>query len=153
MPGTADHFQPPLEPPADPAALPCPVAVGDLVISCHTEDPAEYGGPSDNGFIELIVSFGGPAHVLKCDPKDVAPADVPIPEKDGRVQAVKRPRAEVPYAQPGPWRLTIAGADRVSWHKTKRDATATGLRQVAIIDWHARQAAAPSGGECTEAGV
>jgi len=28
-----------------------------------------------------------------------------------------------------------------SWHRTKRDGTATGLRQLAILDWHAAPAA------------
>jgi hypothetical protein len=144
MPDTADHIHPPLEPPADTATAPTPVAVGDLIISWHTDSPAEYGGPSHGPLFEVIFQFGGSAHVLKCDPKDVAPADVPVPEKDARVQVAKRARAEMPYGVSGPWLLTITGTARTSWHKTRRDATATGLRRVAILDWHARQAATPS---------
>src|ERR1700722_1570203 len=132
MPETADHDQLPLEQPAAAAPRPAPVELGDLVISWHTDDPAEYGGvAADRAFFEVNFNFGGSAHVLKGALKDVAPADAPVPDKDERVLPVKRPRTEMPYGQPGPWQLVIDG--RMSWHKTKREATATGLRRVAIL--------------------
>jgi hypothetical protein len=42
----------------------------------------------------------------------------------------------------GAWRLTIPGVATTSQHKTKREAVAAGCRQLAILDWHAAQAAA-----------
>jgi hypothetical protein len=144
MPDTADQTQPPLEPPVGAAARPAPVALGDLVISWHTDSPMQYDGPCHGPSFEVIFQFGGSAHQLKCAPEDVAPADVPVPEKDERVQVAKRARAEMPYGVPGPWKLTVGGTGRTSWHETKRDATASGLRRVAILDWHARLAATPS---------
>ena len=118
------------------------VAVGQLVITWDDDKPREYGGPSDHpGLTE--VSFGLLARgtpVIKCDPQRVAPADTPIPARDARVTVEQRHRSERPYGADGNWRLTLPGQPP-SWHKTKRDGTAAGLRRVAILDWHARQAA------------
>jgi hypothetical protein len=135
-PGEAD---PEAAHPASPAGT---VAIGDLVITWDDDEPREYGGPSDHpGFTE--VSFGlldRRTPVIKCDPQRVAPAGTPIPARDARVTVEQRPRPERPYGAAGSWRLTLPG-QLPSWHKTKRDGTAAGLRQVAIIDWHASRAA------------
>jgi hypothetical protein len=84
--------------------------------------------------------------VCKCDPQRVAPADTPIPARDTRVTVVQRPRQERPYGAPGNWRLTLPG-QLPSWHKRKRDGIAAGLRQVAILDWHAARAAEAEAGD------
>ena len=125
------------------AAIPAGmVAIGQLVITWDDDEPREYGGPSDHpGLTEVSFSLTDRRiPVVKCDPQRVAPADTPIPARDARVTVEQRHRSERPYGAPGNWRLTLPG-QLPSWHKTKRDATAAGLRQVAIIDWHARQAA------------
>ncbi len=118
------------------------VAVGDLVITWDDDKPREYGGRSDHpGVTELSFSLrDGGTPVIKCDPQQVAPAGTPIPARDARVTVEQRPRSERPYGAAGNWRLTLPG-QLPSWHKTKRDGTATGLRRVAIIDWHASRAA------------
>lgn len=128
--------------PGDAASPAGTVAIGQLVITWDDEEPRAYGGPSDHpGFTE--VSFGlfdGRTPVIKCDPQRVAPADTPIPARDARVTVEQRHRSERPCAAAGNWRLTLPG-QLPSWHKTKRDGTAAGLRRVAILDWHASQAA------------
>ena len=124
--------------PVQPAYPTDAVAVGDLVISWYDDEPVTYGGPGDRSFTTLSFEFcGRSAPVRKCDPEQVAPADIPIPATDARVNVVKRPRAEMPYGEPGPWKLTLPAAKHPSWHRTKRDGTATGLRRLAILDWHA----------------
>jgi hypothetical protein len=118
------------------------VAIGQLVITWDEDKPYEYGGPSDHpGITEL--SFSMVDHrtpVIKCDPRRVAPADTPSPAQDTRVTVEQRDRSERPYGAAGNWRLTLPGQPP-SWHKTKRDGTAADLRRVAILDWHASQAA------------
>jgi hypothetical protein len=118
------------------------VAIGDLVIAWDEDEPREYGGPSDHpGLTELSFSLTERhTPVIKCDPQRVAPADMPIPARDARVTVEQRHRSERPYGAPGNWRLTLPG-EPPSWHKTKRDGTAAGLRRVAILDWHASRAA------------
>jgi hypothetical protein len=118
-----------------------PIATGDLVITWWDEEPVEYGGPGEGGpLTTLSFSPGlGRPPVLQCDPKRVAPAGTPIPAQDPRVMVTKRPTADKPYGAAGTWRLTLPGQEP-SWHKTKRDGTAAGLRRVAILDWHAAQA-------------
>ena len=71
----------------------------------------------------------------------MAPVTVTIPERDDRLTVQKRPGSEVPYGVPGPWRLTLPGVEHPSWHRIKRDAVTTGLRRLAILDWHAHAAA------------
>jgi hypothetical protein len=117
------------------------VATGQLVITWDDDKPREYGGPSDHpGLTELSFSLlDRHTPVIKCDPQRVAPAGTPIPAKDARVTVEQRHRSERPYGAPGNWRLTLPGQPP-SWHKTKRDGTAAGLRRVAILDWHASQA-------------
>ena len=117
-----------------------PIAVGQLVITWYDAKPVKYGGTASRGFTELSFRAldSGPA-VRKCDPDRVAPADTPIPTRDARVTVEQRPRSERPPGAPGNWRLTLPG-QLPSWHNTKRDGTADGLRRVAILDWHAAQA-------------
>jgi hypothetical protein len=124
--------------PIQPAQPTDAVAIGDLVISWYDDEPVTYGGPGDRPFTTLSFEFlGKSALVRKCDPEQVAPADMPIPAKDARVSVVKCPRAEMPYGEAGPWKLTLSGVMHPSWHRTRRDGTATGLRRLAILDWHA----------------
>ncbi|WP_230415883.1 hypothetical protein [Micromonospora tarapacensis] len=112
-------------------------AVGDRVISWYDDAPVEYGGGDGGPWTTLsfaLLANGLP--VRKCEPERVAPAGVPIPERDARVSVVKRTRAEMPYGESGVWQLTLPGDGVSTWHRTKRDATATGLRRLAILDWH-----------------
>ncbi|SCL36406.1 hypothetical protein GA0070615_3048 [Micromonospora aurantiaca] len=112
-------------------------AVGDRVISWYDDDPVEYGGGDGGPWTTLSFALlAGGLPVRKCEPERVAPADTPIPGKDARVSVVKRTRAEMPYGEPGVWQLTLPGGGVPTWHRTKRDATTTGLRRLAILDWH-----------------
>ena len=125
---------------------PAAIAIGELVISWNHDRPMQYGGPGDSPWEE--VSFGladTSAPTLKCELRHIAPARTPIPAQDTRVTVSKRPRAEKPEHAPGDWRLTLPGVPRPSWHPTKREATATGLRQLAILDWHAAREAQQAG--------
>lgn len=120
--------------PAD--ALPAGIAVGATVISWYDDSPVIYGGPADDpSFTRLKVGVGLP--VRYCGPDRVAPADTPIPVRDVRIGVEKRPRAEMPSGESGAWRLTLPETDHPSWHRIKRDAVSTGLRRLAILDWHA----------------
>ena len=113
------------------------IPVGTLVIYTQEDSTYEYGGDADRGFdtvsYPLAATSGVP--LLRCQPADVAPADTLIPLDDERVSVEKVPRGRYPSWQ-GPWLLRVAGQRR-SFHRTKRDATAAGLRIVAILDWHA----------------
>lgn len=115
---------------------------GDLVITFYDDEPVVYGGNTERGGSILTARLlSGETPERTCDPGHVAPAGTPIPASDPRVSVAKRPRAEAP--QPGYiWALTLPGLSRPTWHKTKRDATSTGLRKLAILDWHAARAAA-----------
>lgn len=134
----------------NPAASPPPAEPGDIpagtrVITWYDDQPVEYGGPADGGpwtTLSFALLAGG-LPVRRCEPQWVAPADTMIPAHDARVTVEKRTRAEMPYGEPGVWRLTLPGATAPTWHRTKRDATATGLRRVTILDWHAGKAAGP----------
>ena len=130
--------------PQDPGSRNRPaIAKGDLVITWYDDNPVLYGGPGDGGPFTTLT-FGvldGRTPVRTCEPERVAPADTPIPARDARVTVVNRPRSEMPHGQPGTWRLALPGQP-ASWHRTKRDGTAAGLRQLAILDWHAAQAQA-----------
>jgi len=121
---------------------PAAIAIGELAISWNHDRPMQYGGPGDGPYEE--VSFGladKSAPTLRCELRHVAPAGTPIPAQDARVTVSKRTREEKPEHAPGAWRLTLPGVPRPSWHPTKREATATGLRQLAILDWHAAREA------------
>lgn len=123
-------------------------AIGDLVISWYDEEPVIYGGPDHDrpGMTSLAFTFSsGQAPTRKCDPGKVAPADTPIPQSDERATVTKHSRTAMPWEAPGPWKLTLPW-DRqhsplppISWHRTRRDARATGMRHLAILDWHAAQ--------------
>jgi len=132
---------------SDSVTLPAGIEVGAKVIYAAQKGTFEYEGPTDCGSGDTItfglaVSREHPG--VKCDPGQVAPADTPIPAKDDRVTVVKRPMGTYPTWH-GPWLLFLADV-RLGYHRTKRDATAEGLRRVAIADWHAaREAAAPVG--------
>jgi hypothetical protein len=119
-----------------------PIVVGDMVISWWDDKPVEYGGPDDGLPALTFGLFSGRPPVRTCDLKRVAPADTPIPAQDARVTVTRRPASEKPHGADGTWRLDLPG-HRPSWHRTKRDGTTTGLRQLAIIDWHDAQAATP----------
>ena len=125
-----------------PAAPAQEVAAGDRVICWDHKGPAIYDGPSDHpGMNEWrLALFSGELPRVKCNPRDVAPAGTAVPERDDRVHAEKRPAAERPYGAHGYWKLTLPGVPRSSWHKTKRDATEAGCRQLAILDWHTARA-------------
>lgn len=113
------------------------VPIGTEVVYAGHEGVYRYDGLASHGaFEEIAFSFGdrGP-HGLRCDPDRVAPKDAPIPERDNRVTAIKRVKGEYPNHL-GPWQLVV-GSHQHGFHKTKRDATAAGLRTVAIDDWHA----------------
>ena len=114
------------------------IAIGARVISWHEDKTVVYGGLPDIGGIDTLSwdMLGGGDPVVRCDPRRVAPAGIPIPARDGRVTAAKRPSAEKPFGAAGTWRLTLPG-QAPSWYRTKRDATTAGLRQIAILDWHA----------------
>lgn len=119
---------------------PHPINVGDQVISWYDDQPVQYGGPDPDraAFSTLTFSIGtGDLPIRRCDAERVAPADVPVPAQDARVSVVKVSKADTPYGVAGSWRLTLPGVEHPSWHRIKRDAVATGLRRLAILDWHA----------------
>lgn len=73
----------------------------------------------------------------------VAPADTAIGKRDLRVVVEKRPSSEKPGPWVGNYRLQVDlgdGRKRTDWFSKAGDAKATGLRMVAIADWH-REAA------------
>ena len=116
--------------------------IGQPVISWTYTDVNRYEGESDHpGMTSLRISLLHPGSLtgLTADLHSVAPAATPIPVADERVRVTKSSKDEarahgVAYPS-GPWRLDLP-AQNPSWHRTKRDATTTGLRRVAIIDWH-----------------
>jgi hypothetical protein len=130
---TDPHGKPPT------SATPADIPAGTRVISWYDDQPVHYGGPGAADAPGPTLSTP-PAPdrlpVRTCPPQRVAPADVVPPTTDSRVSVERRPRAEMPSGEPGEWRLTLPDSDP-TWHRTKRDATATGLRRIAILDWHA----------------
>lgn len=117
------------------------IQIDDSVISWYDENAVRYGGPCDDAawttFEFGVLSDRRP--VRKCPQERVAPADTPIPLKDPRVSVVKLSRGEY-VTWIGPWQLQLPG-QKAECFKTRRDAVATGLRRLAIIDWHAKHAA------------
>lgn len=96
------------------------------------------GEPDDPRFVRIGFSMGHGGHPnLRASFESVAPADIEIPAKSDRVSIIKHDRKPFPWV-PGRWQLEVDG-ERYGFHKTKRDATAEGLRRVAIMDWHAAQ--------------
>lgn len=120
--------------------------IGQPVITWSGGGVYAYGGPSDHPSMERTafhLGTGGlPTHYT--DFARVAPADTPVPEADPRVRnsIVKHPKRPQPHLA-GPWELRLPdGPGFPSFHKTKRDAEETGRRRMAIVDWHAANAAA-----------
>ena len=107
-----------------------------LVIYTDSAGTYLYQGPADGPYARIAFALGtdGP-HGLTCDPALTAPADTPVPARDDRIVVTRRERGHYPTHR-GPWLLTVAGRER-GFFRTKRDATAAGLRTVAILDWHA----------------
>lgn len=109
-----------------------PVPTGTMVIHAAYAGEFEYDGRNDDDrFTSMDLGFGRKHKGIKCHPYLVAPADTPIPAKSDRVNVTKR--FPTPH---GPWLLAVDGQG-LGYHRTKRDATAGGLRTVAILDWHA----------------
>jgi len=111
--------------------------IGKPVISAAWDDEYEYAGEPADGFAG--ITLGHQARRISSEFQHVAPADTPIPAQDERVVVVKSTaaaaRARGVRYPAGPWMLDLPGR-RPSWHKTKRDALAKGLRVMAIRDWH-----------------
>lgn len=115
---------------------------GQTVISWSTDTHYRYAGEGDRRGMNRVtfrIGVGGLSDLQAAFDR-VAPADTVIPAKDERVVVVKSTTAEARAAgdsyPSGPWRLDLPGV-RATWHKTKRDATAAGLRRMAILDFHA----------------
>lgn len=119
------------------------VPTGTLVIYTGATGTYVYEGPSGEPYAQIEFEFGSRRehHGLKCDPRDVAPADTTIAARDDRVKVTKRERGRFPTHK-GPWLLTVASEAR-DFFATKRDGAAAGLRTVAILDWHAGTVAKP----------
>ena len=113
--------------------------VGQRVLSWYDDDVVEYGGREDDDqFSSLAFAlFAGKLPVRKCTPGRVAPEGTPIPAKDDRVQVVKHAKRPFPWAA-GAWELALPG-QKPDFFATKRDATTTGRRRLAILDWHTAQ--------------
>jgi len=120
------------------SSIPAPglaITAGDKVINWYDDAIVSYGGPSrDDTFTTLTFGMlDGRAPTLACEIEHVAPADTEIPTADARLAVQKQPRSTMPYGVAGPWLLEtpLSEAGRVfrSWHRTKRDATAMGLRR------------------------
>lgn len=117
--------------------------IGQPVITWGMAGTYAYGGPSpDPGSEQTHFSFAGVNGLNEhfCDPDRVAPADLPLPDADPRLAAAitKHPRKPAAWLA-GPWELALPGGR--SFHKTKREATETGLRRLAIADWQAAHGA------------
>lgn len=139
----------PLDEPGEP--IPCVICphpwsdlVGETVQVTSTDGTYIYAGPGERpGGMRITVGIasGRPA-AIECDYTDVAPADVEVPAKDARLTIEKLPRKR-DYQDAGPWlyHLDLPGFDghRKRAKRTKREAVATGLRYLAIHDWHARK--------------
>src|SRR3954451_4035716 len=126
-----------------PATITAPVAVSEKALTWFDSEPIIYGGPSDKaGWSSLIV---GRRVERQCDADRIAPADTPVPAKDPRVEVTKRTTREARaanYYGRGSWSYTIPGYAWTMRADTKRAALADGARRLAILDWHAAQAAA-----------
>lgn len=122
-----------------------PVPTGTTVIHAVHDGEFEYDGRNDDDrFTSMDLSFRRKIKGVKCHPYLVAPADTPIPAKSDRVNVTKR--LPTPH---GPWLLAVDGQG-LGYHRTKRDATAAGLRTVAIRDWHASTAEPTSEASATD---
>lgn len=121
--------------------LPAYVAalIGTPVISWGLDGEYVYAGHYEQG-TRMTFDLRHRRTTLAAPYTKVAPATVVTPVKDERVVVTKgtkeQAKADVGYGPLGIWRLAPQGPDgRPSWHKTKRDATTTGLTRQAILDW------------------
>lgn len=115
--------------------------IGQPVLTMSIPELYLYEGPDDLGFES--IRYGATIGIATAFDR-IAPADTPIPAADDRVQVEKRPMLEARRAGHygrGSWRLALP--DRpYTWHNTKGEAVAAGLRRLAILDWHAAQSEA-----------
>lgn len=117
----------------EPAAA-WPPPVGEKVLHWEYDDPMEYGGLGEHGGEQLVI---GRRTQVRCSPDRMAPADAPQPDaKDPRIKVTKGRKPAAWYS--GDWCLELPDQP-ATWHKTKREATADGVRRLAILDWHAGQ--------------
>lgn len=123
------------------AAHPGLSLIGRPVLAYHYDNPAYvYAGPGrEPGISTLSVHVGQGWASITHDPDKVAPADTPIPAKSDRVNVYKIDPKSNPWRYK--WAVTVDG-ELITQTSTKREATATGLRVVAIKDWQAAQRAA-----------
>jgi hypothetical protein len=126
----------------------CPTPYADLigtpVHSYWSERTYSYGGGGDvrSGYTLHVAIASGRGAVIFCDPVTVMPASMPIATKDPRVVVEKMTRRKTPYDN-GIWLMHLPDLDGTSRNgfKTKTEATATGLRRLAVDDYHARRQA------------
>lgn len=132
--------------------------LGLPVLSWTYQDKTRYEGEPDTpGMTTLTVSLLHPGMAgLKAELHTVAPANTPIPAADPRVVVTQSTKDEArAYGHPYPtgiWRLDLPGTNP-TWHRTKGDATATGLRRIAITDWHTTPAPDAAGSPADDAPV
>lgn len=112
------------------------VPVDSLVLYTDQEGTFCYKGSIDGPFAEIGFGFGRATNTVRCDVQQVAPADITVPPSDARVAVVKQAKGHYPTWK-GPWLLSIDGEATGRFFNTKKEGTATGLRTVAIRDWHA----------------
>lgn len=115
--------------------------IGQPVLTMAHEGTMRYDGPDSGGFESMIFGMGGTGILTTFD--RIAPADIPIADSDPRITVTKGTTAEARRAGHygrGAWRLSLPERWD-TWHDTKRDAVTAGLRRLAILDWHAANAA------------
>lgn len=114
------------------------VSAGPLVIYADQEGQFDYKGGAGGPYAEIAIALSGEPriHGLRCDPQLVAPVDTAIPASDPRVAVLKQAKGHYPTWK-GPWLLILDGVPAARFFNTKKEGTATGLRTVAIRDWHA----------------
>lgn len=114
------------------------VPVGTEVIFTDEAGTYTYDGECGDGTsFEVAGFFGHGPMKLRAKAVKVAPANVTVPTKDGRVGVTKQPKGTYP-TWVGPWRATFNGKG-IGFFKTKREGTAAGMRHAAITDWHAEE--------------
>lgn len=113
--------------------------IGQPVLSWSNEERYIYLGPDGDRSGMNSLEIGRNGIRLRASFDSVAPADVVVPLRDIRVNVSKgdlrTARACGHYGR-GAWMLNLPGR-RTTWHNTKGEAMAAGLRRLAIIDWHA----------------
>ncbi|MGO2778232.1 hypothetical protein [Glutamicibacter arilaitensis] len=110
--------------------------IGTEIIMAGSDSIHIYDGPADSpGWNRITLNMGGGLMKAQADFDAVAPATVEIPLKDERVTTVKHEKKPQPWLA-GVWQLRINDIS-YGFFKTKKAATAEGLRRLAIMDWHA----------------